>query len=98
MRSRYYTLLPHNSSCFRQLHHKNPLPEDSLVTDVSDRVTGILKRMEKELDAADEQIKNNLKVLKRRHITWGGDLCLGSRASLLMYPYTDALVKFNPDS
>uniref|UniRef100_A0A061S6J5 Mitochondrial proton/calcium exchanger protein n=1 Tax=Tetraselmis sp. GSL018 TaxID=582737 RepID=A0A061S6J5_9CHLO len=46
-----------------QIQASMPLPEDELITDVSDKVTSILKRMEKELDAADQQIKNKMKVL-----------------------------------
>jgi Ca2+-binding EF-hand superfamily protein len=35
------------------------------VTDVSDKVTHILRRMEKELDAADSQIRENMQLLDR---------------------------------
>eukprot|EP00192_Tetraselmis_astigmatica_P024813 CAMPEP_0117663200 /NCGR_PEP_ID=MMETSP0804-20121206/8470_1 /TAXON_ID=1074897 /ORGANISM="Tetraselmis astigmatica, Strain CCMP880" /LENGTH=521 /DNA_ID=CAMNT_0005470171 /DNA_START=473 /DNA_END=2038 /DNA_ORIENTATION=- len=46
-----------------QLQARTPLPEDELLTDVSDKVTGILKRVEKELDAADAQIRSTMKIL-----------------------------------
>jgi len=46
-----------------RLTANTPLPEDEIITDVSDKVTHILKRMEKELDHADGQIKANMQLL-----------------------------------
>ena len=56
------TIPPHPIFPDSQLKTSNPLPEDELITDVSDRITNILKRMEKELDAADKQMNYSLKV------------------------------------